>query len=367
MKTSLRSFRLQRLAVWALIVLFAFAFLSVGVPESHAAQPAGPARSLQPADTDDSDSSNNPEGSDNSDGANNSEGSDNSDSSDNGNGGTDDGNGGTPVRDNNPQQFADPEFFKNWDYSDPEATGKAAGPMPVADIARVFSDSRKKELTDRIEALEKTYHQDIGIVFTTVSSVFDSEARDFTEKYYLAAGYGYDKQRSGILMLVSVDDRQLTIWVDGKSKETFTDYGLREVFADVKKPLSDNHWFEAAETFVDDCEDFMEQAATGKPYDEDNKRHSKAVWLFWGIGSGVLSGLVAGGIVRAIYKRHRTARMQVGANDYLMPGTLQITGGYDQFIGSHVTRTARPKSDSSSSGGSIGSGSSGGRGISGGF
>lgn len=265
-------------------------------------------------------------------------------------------------------KYRDPDFIAKKNFSDPKATGAAAGPMAVADLANVLTDSEEQKLTERITEIEKKYKYDIGIVFTTRSGSTDSMAREYTEAYYLGAKYGADDKRTGILMLVSVEDRKLTIWTDGKALKAFTVYGLHQIFGDVKAELKDNNWYDASQVFVEDCDEFMAEAAKGTPYDENHKRVTTGNILTV-IGFGVLGGLFISGVMTfIIYRRHRTAPGKSGAMEYLMPGTLHVAGGQDIFVDSYVTSVRKSKeSSSSSSGGSVGSGSSGGRGISGSF
>lgn len=264
--------------------------------------------------------------------------------------------------------YRDPNFIDRQDFSDPTATGQAAGPMAVADLVNVLTVPQEKELTERIVKIESKYKQDIGVVFTTRSGSSDSAARAYTEDYFLGAGYGADDKRSAVIMLVSVQDRKLTIWTDGKAKTTFSDYGLHQIFGDVRDELKDDKWYDAADVFVDDCDEFMAEAAKGTPYNENHKRVTTGN-ILTALGSGLVAALIISGLFTyMIYRRHRTATGQTGAMEYMMPGTLNISDGKDIFIESYVTSVRKSKNDSdSSSGGSIGSGSSGGRGISGSF
>ena len=96
-----------------------------------------------------------------------------------------------------------------------------------------------------------------------------------------------------------------------------------------------------------------ENKAAGTPV--KTKNYGKTVAISMGVG--ILIGLIAVGIMAAMMK---SVRPQNSASNYVRSGSMQLNNQRDIFLYSHVTRTPRPKSNSS--GGSGGSrGGAGGR------
>jgi uncharacterized protein len=73
---------------------------------------------------------------------------------------------------------------------------------------------------------------------------------------------------------------------------------------------------------------------------------------------GMVIGLITVGIMSF---RMKTVRQQAGASDYMRPGSMRLHNSQDIFLYSHVSRTPKPKSTSSSGGGGVSRGGSGGR------
>lgn len=99
------------------------------------------------------------------------------------------------------------------------------------------------------------------------------------------------------------------------------------------------------------CEMFLEQAATEEPYDASTlpKEPFSLMWIPISIAIGFVLALLCTMGMRAQLK---SVRSQESAVDYVRSGSMDVTRSNDIFLYNTVTRTAKPKDDTSDTGGS---------------
>lgn len=204
-----------------------------------------------------------------------------------------------------------------------------------------------------LKQLYTTYEEKCGytpILLTTPS--FDGESpEDYAGAYYDANGYPYD----GILYLVSITESQWYILTNGKCYDYISDDEAQEIGDTLVTYLRDGEYYEAFVLFTELAQQVMqENEAAGTPV--KTKNYGKTVAICMGVG--LLIGLITVGIMSSMMK---TVRSQSGAADYVRPGSMQLRNQRDIFLYSHVTRTPRPKSNSSGHSGGGSRGGAGGR------
>ena len=162
---------------------------------------------------------------------------------------------------------------------------------------------------------------------------------------------GEGPNRDGIMLLLSMDDRDWAMFCYGKRCEyAFNSYGqekLEKVFLD---DFRENDWYGGFEDYVKECRVYLEKASAGKPV-----RASLFYPLLIVIG---LSLLAAAAVVAVIWQKMDTVSEKATANAYVSAG-LRLTEQTDQFT--HKTTSSR-KIERSSSGGSSSQSESGGGG-----
>lgn len=236
----------------------------------------------------------------------------------------------------------------------------AAEPYRVVDLAGLLTDSEISQLADRLDVISDTWDMDVVIV--TTNDLQGRDASAYADDYYDYNGYGED----GILLLVSIQDRQWAVSTCGYGIYVFTDAGIDYMAEQFVDDLSAGNYATAFETFAACCEDYLMQAAVDEPYDErdlpgNSFRLGKRLAVSFGVG--LLAALIAVGVM---YSQLKSVRSQ-NASHYVRSGGLRLTASRDLFLYAHVDRRKR---ETSSSGGSSTHRSSSGRshgGRSGGF
>ena len=163
--------------------------------------------------------------------------------------------------------------------------------------------------------------------------------------------FGYGADRDGVLLLVSLEDHDWYISTSGYGITAFTDAGIQYIGEQIKPDLADGNYLDAFETYADQCDNFINQANSGEPYDVDHmpKEPLSPIWF----GISFIVGLGGALLVVGVNKSElKSVGKQNEAQNYVRPGSMRVTKRSDLFLYRKVTRTEKPQPKSSGSGGS---------------
>lgn len=235
-----------------------------------------------------------------------------------------------------------------------EVTGSQAIPSEhllgrVVDDAGLLTDDEASELQQKLDEISE--RQQFDVVVVTVNSLDGKYVQDYADDFYDYNGYGMGTDRDGVLLLISMEDRDWYMTTCGFGITAITDAGREYISEQFLSDLSDGEYLSAFETYADLCDQFVTQAKTGDAYDVNNMPKQP-----FPLVRNLLIALVAGFviallIVEGMRRSMKSVRMKGAAADYVRPGSLAVTGQYDRFLYAHTSRTERPK-DNGGSGGS---------------
>lgn len=217
----------------------------------------------------------------------------------------------------------------------------------LVDDAELLTNSEETSLLDRIDEVSKDYKCDIVIV--TVDSLGDKTSTEYADDFFDYNGYGFGDTYDGILLLVSMEERDWAISTTGYGIEVFTDAGLDYIEDEFIPYLSKGEYAKSFNCFVDCCEKFLIQAENGNPYDIDNMP-IKLLELKY-IPIAIIIGFIIATIVVSVMKSSLTSvRNQKAAANYMRNGSMKITNQRDSFLYKNVSKIKRDTSSSSSGG-----------------
>ena len=227
-------------------------------------------------------------------------------------------------------------------------------PPKVVDNARLLTTEQTLELESRLDRISEQWN--VAVVIVTTDLLGGKTLQSYADDYFDFGSYGKD----GILLLISMEDRDWHISTAGSCIASFTDAGLAYMEEQFIDQLREDDFYGAFQTFADLCDDFLEQASTGNPYDSGNLPKEPFSWIL-NILICLVIGLVIALIVTGIMRSQlKSVRPKHTARDYVRSGSLQITGAFDLYLYSQVSRRAKPKQNSGTHVGSSGA-SHGGR------
>ena len=231
----------------------------------------------------------------------------------------------------------------------------AAAPH-VVDQADLLSDGDTASLEILLSKISRQHNVDVVIV--TVDSTDGKTPMDYADDYFDYNGYGAD----GILLLVSMEDRDWWVSTTGFGITAITDAGLDYISDRFVPYLSDGDYAEGFRTFANLCDDFLTQAETGDPYDIYNLPKAPFAFvrnLAIALVVGLIVALIATGVMKAKLK---SVRQQAKADDYMIKGSMRLTQSRDIYLYTHLERREKPKEGSSTHRSSSGTSHGGGGG-----
>ena len=251
------------------------------------------------------------------------------------------------------------------------ATVSAAGQIPkerqlnrLEDEADILTDSQEQILMQKLDEISERQQCDVAVV--TVYSLMGKSAQDFADDFYDYNGYGMGTEDSGILLLISMEDRDWAISTYGFGIYAFTDVGIQFLTDAFLSELSDGDYMEAFTIYADKADDLLTRAANGNPLDADDIRQmQKQVWksrVPGMIGAGVVLGILLAYIITRASMKKANGLIGGGACEagmYMVPGSMKMTGAGEFRIGTRVNRIYSPRQEKQSGGSSTHVSSSG--------
>lgn len=221
----------------------------------------------------------------------------------------------------------------------------------LADTADLLTDAEETVLSGKLD--EISTRQRVDIVIVTVPSTDERTVTEYADDFYDYGGYKDD----GILLFISLGDREWAVSTSGYGITAFTDAGLSYLTDQITDAMSDGQWNEAFHRFAELCDAFITQARTGAPYDAGNLPKKPFNPLLTGLVSLGLGFVLAFFRMNKWKKQLNTVQAKTEAADYVKDGSLNITEQRERFLYRHVDR--REKSSGSSGGSSTHTSSSG--------
>lgn len=216
----------------------------------------------------------------------------------------------------------------------------------VLDMADLLTDSEESALIKKLD--EISLRQNMDVIIATTDDLGGYSVRDYADWLYEQCMFGYGRNKDGLILLISMEDRDWCISTCGYGITAFTDAGIEYIGEQITSDLSDGNYAAAFSSYAELCDDFITQARTGAPYDSGNLP-SKPLSFIW-IPIALFVGFIIAKIFVGNMKSElKTVRKQAAANSYVKSGSMNITESRDLFLYRTVTKTARPKNTSSGS------------------
>lgn len=223
----------------------------------------------------------------------------------------------------------------------------------LVDRADLLSEREESDLSDMLDEISR--RQQVDIVVVTVDSMDGESAMVYADDFYDDNGYGFGDDCDGILLLVSMGERQWYISTTGYGITAVTDAGREYISEKFVADLSAGDYAAAFVRFAGLCDDFITQAKTGEPYDADNLPKDTlgilAGCLAVSFAAAFIIALIVTGVMRS---QLRTVRSRAAADNYIRQGSMQLTKKNDLFLYRHIDRRKRAENTGSNSAGSRG-------------
>lgn len=249
-------------------------------------------------------------------------------------------------------------------------------PAAAADFGRVYDEAGllTEEERSSLESMAETISSAYGVgVYAAAVNDFrdygDGTVYEVTYQLYHQYELGEGADRDGIIVLLSMDDRDYAMFVYGpKAESVFNSYWQEQLEKEFLSDFGRDDWYGGFYNYISACDRYLERDANGGSGDGDDWDDSpvgpsggigffflvhRTQIIIWVIASCVIALLVC----LLMRRKMKSVRRKVEANAYVTPDGLTLTDQYDRYT--HTTETRRKIEKESSSGSSSESGGGG--------
>jgi len=232
------------------------------------------------------------------------------------------------------------------------STAFAADIDLVEDLANILTTEQRAMLLERAETISAKYRCNVAIFIMDEMDAGEN-ARMWAEFIYNHYNLGYGSENSGLLLFMSMADRDFALVANGFGHVAFTDHG-KDVILDrhVLPLLRRDNYYEAFNVYLDKAEEFLSLARDGTPFDVNTDPDAPGMSPLLKVAIVILLPMFIAWLICSAWKSQmKTAKIAKTACNYIPPGGFNLTGQVDSFLYQTVTRTKIQTSSSSSSGG----------------
>ncbi|MGM9606354.1 MAG: TPM domain-containing protein [Oscillospiraceae bacterium] len=219
----------------------------------------------------------------------------------------------------------------------------------VTDAAWLLTDEEWMALEDTAQSISQKYQCDVYIItvddftdYVNTDSIYEA-AKAIYRDYDL----GYGTEKSGVLLMLSMAERDYTLIAYGYGNTAFTDYGKDKLAEKFLDNFGDDDWYGGFQDYLEKSADMLQSARAGQPLDVGSSPLIRLVGLLISVALGCFVSLT---ICAFLWQRMKSVAVKAEADSYIPAGSVDITVREDHFT--HTTETrVKIEKDSSSGGG----------------
>jgi len=218
----------------------------------------------------------------------------------------------------------------------------------VTDGAGILTDQQRQELNSKAADITKKYECDVRIYI--VKDMGTTDAYEYAKTVYRDNKFGYGSEQSGLLLMLSMKDRDYALIAYGFGNTAFTDHGKDVMLNNFILPkLKDDKYYDAFLAYLNKAEEYLGMARAGTPFDLNTDPDVQARNKGALIAVNIIIPIVVALIVCLIFRSQmKTARRQRAAASYIPQGGFVLTNSNDTYL--HSTEVRKTIEDKSSGG-----------------
>ena len=203
------------------------------------------------------------------------------------------------------------------------------------DNAGLLSDAEMLSVSAKLDEISIKHGVDITVL--TTPSTYGDSVSAYADNYYDNSDWGQGDARDGIMLMISMAERDWYISTCGRGIDAVTDYGISYIGQQIVQELSEGDYAGAFEHFADVCDRMLTQEASGEAYDVDNQVGEKHGFNFEGGLVSLIIGAITALFPTSVMKNDlKSVNNQVKASNYIKQGSLNLTNKSDTFLYRHV-------------------------------
>lgn len=221
----------------------------------------------------------------------------------------------------------------------------------IFDEADILTYDEIEELEAKAKEISDAYGCKVYAI--TFPSLDGNEAWELNELLYEELKEYYGAGEDVVILTLAMEERQYDIMARGYGNTAFTDYGkdvMAERFLD---DFGNDDWYWGFYDYLNTCEEFLEMAASGEPFDVGSEEDSFGSNVIGAIIATIVSCLIAMGFCLAFKAQMKTARVATEAKDYAKE--LVLTRQDDRFSHRDIKRVYNPPQEENEGGTTVNS------------
>lgn len=207
---------------------------------------------------------------------------------------------------------------------------EAAETDNVKDYLNYLSETEVQELQSRINEISNKCSLDTVIVIT--DNTDGKSSMQYADDFYDNNNYGLDAEKSGILMLVNMNAREVWISTKGAAITIFTDSTIKTMVNDITRYLSDKDYNGASSKFLEKVDYYTK--ADSAPTSYFSRVNSRVTSL-----STYILSLIISIIVTLIVTQKSKWKVTANNGTYEAGGSFNLTNNKDILVNENTTRT----------------------------
>ena len=222
----------------------------------------------------------------------------------------------------------------------------------VFDTAELMSEKEQSKLENMAQKLREKY--DFGVYLVTVDDFRDYSDEDVFHaalNIYNGNGFGVGAEKDGLLLLLSMKERDFNLMTNGKTGNyAFNDAGreaMTEFFLD---DFGEDQWYDGFAEYINWADDYLEKASEGRPYTAENgpwdpfARNFSIIVLLLLI---ICVPLIPAYLCRyCLVKKMESVAKKTSAGAYIARN-LYLTKKEDNYIRTSTSRRYNPRTEES--------------------
>ena len=210
----------------------------------------------------------------------------------------------------------------------------------VIDKANIISSNTEASLIKEAKEIQKKYK--IDVVIATIPSNDGVSIEYYAETIYSQGGYGQGSLKDGIMLLISMEDRDYILFKNGRVSDNLPKNYENFILDPTESKLKNNDFEGAFYTFQTKVEEVYSKEKADGSFSKEPKGH--VPYLIGILGSFFIAFI----IVQTGAATLKSVRFSGNADRYVKTNSVVISQGFEQFLHRNVTKRSKPKSNSSS-------------------
>ena len=219
-------------------------------------------------------------------------------------------------------------------------------PVRVIDNAELLTQAEEEELLRLADEISQ--RQQCDVVILTENDIGSKSPMEYADDYFDYNGYGYGTERSGILLLISMAERDWWISTRGAAIQAFTDDGINYLWSKGSGSVSNGSYANGFRRILNTADTMLsayngtlseeELAAFQEDFDQFTGNVSRKPNLVRNTVLAIIAGFLLAFIPSSgLRSQLKSVRAKYDAANYRRPDSMHVDNARDIYLYANTT------------------------------